>query len=369
MKRFVWLTLGVILIGFFSPNSSAQATIVKAKAEITLPTYVFAGVANPVDVSVCAMDSFSSDTCTSGVERTVTLWANGRIVQTVKTIGGGGQASFIWTPKGIGSITLKATVTAASFALRSLTSEAKKVTVRGKVKSSSIGTLSCGSTCVQGIPDTLNLNNDEVITAGLSAAMPAGRRIHFQTLRVSNHYVDVSSAVSTWQSDINRYGIALSFAQIDTYAECTPGTSVTWNFRFYADASKQSPASATKAKWINIVCPRGSGSGGEIQLDVSYSDQFVDYSYDCPEDMGVTIDAPDSTEYSVYSLYCSEFVDCSNESNWHTMDGQTGLWGSQTLSVSVDPGDYGTYLVKIEVIPLNTDQDIFYSESYTVALS
>jgi hypothetical protein len=370
MRKLIVLAISAAMLFVTSPAIEANAAVVKTTITITPPSFVFAGVSNPVDVAVCPKTSLSATQCyMDGPERSVTLWANGQKVQTLQTVGGGGAATFNWTPRSAGSTTLKVTVAARS-GWKALTSETKKVTVKAKTKASSLGTIACGTVCVQGIPNRLDLNIEEVITAGIASGVVKGRKIRFQTLRVTNKYEDQISANSTWQSDINRYGIALSFSDIDQFSDCTPGETLTWNFRFYADATSKSPAAATAAKWIDLICPVGDGNTGQIEMTVDYSDQDMDYSSYYPEPIPVSITAPDSAQYSIYSVYCSDSDDCSDEANWYTMDGFTkadNVFGSRDFNLDADPGDYGTYWVKIEVIPW-TDQDIFYSDWYKIDL-
>jgi len=369
MRKFVSSIIATVLFLSGIPALEAQAITVKTTVTISPPTYIFAGVSNPIDVAVCSKASLSDTTCTGTGERSVTLWANGKKVQTFNTIGGGGATTFFWTPKSAGSATLKVTVTAAN-GLRAASSETRKVSVRAKTRASSIGTISCGTVCVQGIPSTLDLNIDEVITAGLSSGVVSGRKIHFQTLRVTNKYEDQSSAVATWQSDINRYGIAISFADIDQYSDCTPGDTLNWNFRFYADATSKSPAAATKANWIEIICPTSGQPSADIQMSVDYSDQDVDYSSYYPNRIPVSVTAPDSAQYSIYSTYCLVSDACSDDSNWHAIDGYSksdNVFGSRDFNLDADPGDYGTYWVRIEIIPW-TDQETFHSDWYKLDL-
>lgn len=370
MRKILVLISTALLMMISAPALQADAAVVKTTITVTPPAYVFAGVPNPIDVAVCGKSTLYAPDCVGNdYERSVTLWANGQKVQTVSTVGGGGQANFTWTPKYAGPASLKVTVAARS-GMKALTSETKKVTVRAKAQSTSLGTRSCGTVCVQGIPNRLNLNLEEVITAGVISGVVKGRKIHFQTLRVNNTYVDKTSATTSWQSDIGRYGIAISFADIDQFSDCTAGGTVTWNYRFLVDATSKSPGAVTKAKWIDVVCPVGSGSDGDIQMTVDYSNQDMDYSNYSPDDISVSISAPDDAQYSIYSMVCSDSDDCSDDSNWYQMDGYSqadGIFGSQVFSLNADPGDYGTYWVKVEVIPW-TNQDIFYSDWYKVTL-
>lgn len=370
MRKLLVTSLSAVLIFFGLPILKADAAIVKTTITITTPSFVFAGVANPIDVAVCPKESLSATTCVmGGPERKVTLWANGIKVQTLDTIGGGGMAAFSWTPQRSGSLNLKVSV-AARPGYKALNSEIKKVNVKPRTAPSSLGTTSCGTVCVSGIPNTLDLNKEIVLTAGLASGASKGRKIRFQTLRITNKYEDQFSGISTWQEDANRYGVSLSFSEIDSFSDCSPGETLTWNFRFYADASSKSPAAATKAKWIDVICPNTGGNEGEIQMSVDYSNQDINYDDSYPPDIEVFITAPSDAQYSIWSEYCSTDNDCSDELNWSAMDGYSksdNIFGSRNFSLKADPGDYGNYWVRITVIPW-TDQAMFESDWFSVDL-
>lgn len=367
--RKVSLVLAIVgLVVAVSPVFPAEAAIVKTTATISAPQFVYAGVQNPIDVAVCPKTSLKSTTCEGGDERQVTLYANNAKIQTLTTVGGGGVITFFWTPKAAGKTSLVAKV-GAKGSLRAVTSETKVVTVKSKAPATTLGTVACGTQCVNGIPATLNLNIEEVITLGITSGVAKGRKVHFQTLRVTNRYEDEFSGTSTWQSDINKYGLALSFADIDSFADCAPGDTVEWNFRFYVDATSKSPGAATQAKWIQIICPTGDGTG-PIQLDVSYSDQSMDYSIDSPPTIQISVTAPETTQYSIYSEYCLKSSDCSNYDNWIWIEGYyeaDKIFGSQDFELSADPGDYGQYWLRVEVYPWTNDDPV-YSELYTLDL-
>lgn len=370
MRKFI-VYLSTLALGLsLAPAVSANAAVVKTTVTVSVPKHVFAGVPNPIDVAVCPKASLSSTTCEQGNDRQVTLWANGVKVQTLRTIGGGGAAVFTWTPKSSGSVTLKASVSASGNS-RSASSEPKKVTVKSKVKPSSLGTRSCGTVCVQGVPATLNLNiTSQVITAGVTSGSPKSRKVRFQTLKVNNKYEDQYSATSSWQSDINKYGIALTFTQIDSFSACSPGETMTWSFRFYLDATSTSPAAATKANWIDVVCPYGGGSDEPIEMEVFYSDDVVNYDDYYPSDIEVSVYAPSTSQYSIGSFYCPKDDDCSILDSWIPMDyysKEDNLFGSRDFSLKADPGEYGEYWFRVEVIPW-TDQDTLVSDWFSVSL-
>jgi hypothetical protein len=348
----------------------ADAAIVKTTIGISLPSNVFAGVPNPIDIAICPKATLSATECESGVERKVTLYANNVKVQTLTTIGSGGVATFFWTPKSSGRTVLKATA-AASGSLRALTSENKTVVVKAKTTATSISTFTCGDTCMNGIPDTLDLNEISIVNAGISSGVTKNRKIRLQTLRTNNSYGDETSGNSVWQADIGKYGFAVSMSDVEgLVSECEAGDDVSWNFRFYVDATTKSPAAATKAKWIDIVCPAGS-QNSDIQLDVSYSDQSLDYSVDTPPDIEVSVTAPETTQYSIYSEVCLKSDDCTDYDNWVWLDGKfqsDNIFGSGTFTFSTDPGEYGDYWLRIEVFSW-VDASETYSDWYTLSLN
>ena len=360
-------TLALATLGLVVPQT-AQAAVVKTTAVVYPPAYIYAGVANPIDVAICAKTSLSAKDCYGTAERKVTLWADGKQVQTLTTTGGGGVVSFNWVPARSGKVPLKVSVAAAG-SLRAVTSEPKTVTVKAKVAATKLGTVACGSVCVSGIPSTLNLNKEEVITAAITSGSTKNRKIHFQTLRTTNRYVDEISGTSSWQSDVSKYGYSLSFAQIDGFSDCTPGETVTWNFRFYVDATAISPGAATAAKWIDIICPTGTDE--KVQLEVTYEDQLVDYDNYNPDKVTVLVTAPDTTQYSVWLETCLKSTDCSNSDNWTATDGYSRddeIFGSQQFTLNPDPGDYGVYWLRVAVIPWVDGQDEIDSDWYTLDL-
>ena len=368
LRKLTLLLAIAALVGTLSPVFPADAAIVKTTATIKVPAFVYAGVSNPIDVAVCPKSTLKATSCELADERAVTLYANGAKVQTLTTIGGGGVATFFWTPRSSGRFSLQAKA-AAKGSSRAVSSEIKTVSVKSKTSGTTLGTVACGTTCVNGIPSTLNLNIEEVITLGITSGVPKGRKVHFQTLKVDNSYEDEYSGTSTWQSDIGKYGLALSFADIDGFSDCTPGDTHHWNFRFYVDATSKSPAGATAAKWIQIICPTGDGTG-PIQLDVSYSDQSMDYSIDSPPTIQISVTAPETTQYSIYSEYCRKSSDCSNYDNWTWIQGYfeaDKIFGSQDFELSADPGDYGQYWLRVEVYPWTNDEPV-YSDQYTLDL-
>jgi len=370
MRKFLVLISTAFLMATATPALQANAAVVKTTITISTPSYVFASVPNPIDVAVCSKATFSSQTCEQGLERKVTLWANGVKVQTVTTIGGGGIASFTWTPKRSGKSSLKVTVAPASASLRSANSETKTITVRPKSFSTALGTMSCGTVCVSGLPAKIDLTKDGVITAGIISAQAKNRKVHFQSLRVSNKYYDNSSATSSWQADISKYGMSLAFSTFDADGYCTPGQSFYWTYRFYVDATSKASAAATAAKAIEIVCPPASGNTGDIELNLDYYDQTLDYANESPAAVQVSVSALDTSQYSIYSEYCSKDLDCTDYDNWNWMSYYTmedEIFGSRDFSLSMDPGDYGDYWVRVHVVPW-TDQEEIFSTWYSLSL-
>ena len=370
MKRKLFITAVISLSSVvFGIQLPAQGAIVKTTVAVITPTYIFAGVANPIDVSVCPKSSSSATTCTASGERTVSLYANNRKVLTAKTTGGGGIAQFKWIPTSSGKITLKAVVN-ASGSSRSLTSEPKSVTVRARVSSTSIGTWSCGSVCVSGIPGVLNLAQEQTITAGLISGVPKSRKVRFQTLRTNNRFEDEVNGISVWQDELGKYGFTVNLADVSGTSDCPAGDTLTWNFRFFVDATSKSPASATASKWIDLKCA-GTPVDEEVTIDVDYQDQFVDYASYYPDDIFVSVTAAESTQYSIGSEFCSTSSDCEDSANWYSMEYYSkddNIFGGGTFSLSADPLDYGQYYVRVVVINW-ANSDMFYSEWYTLNLN
>lgn len=368
MKRLLtFLAVGLLAVSP-SPVDTAEAAIVKTTITIATPSYIYASVANPLDVQVCSKASLSATICEGVVDRKVTLYADNVKVATVTTVAG--IASFNWTPKKSGKISLKASVATASSSLRAANSEIKKVTVKPKTKATTIRVMSCADSCREGLPANVDLNGDGVMFAGISSGVTKGRKIRIQTIRVTNKFVDQSSTSATWQSDIDAYGMVVSHYAMDPDGECTPGSTARWNFRFYVDATSKSPGAATKSKWINLTCP-DSGAVEDIAMDFTYSDQTIDSSIESVPSADIYVTAPDSSQYSIWTEYCSKDSECWVSDNWNSIEGffQGDLiYGSRDFNLSMDPGFTGDFLVRVKIIPW-TDQDIFYSESYSLTIN
>jgi hypothetical protein len=370
-RIFSALAVGLMLVAVPHPGETAEAAIVKTTITISTPAHIYASVANPVDVQVCSKATLSATVCESVSERSVTLWANNTKIQTLKTVGGGGVASFNWTPKTSGKITLKATVSAASSALRAATSESKKVTVKARTKATTINVLACAASCKAGLPSVIDLAGDGVLFAGITSGTTKGRKVRIQTLRVTNKYEDESSASATWQSDVNKYGIAVSYGSLDPYSNCTPGSTQNWNYRFYVDATSNSPAAATKAKWIDVVCP-AEEVAEDVALDFTYLDQDIDSLFESPELAYVSISAPSSSQYSVWTEYCYKDTDCTEIDNWYFIEGyfdSDQIFGSREFVLSMDPETTGEFWVRVFVIPWTTDQEMFTSDWYSLTIN
>jgi hypothetical protein len=368
MRKFFQVLAASLALLIPHQAAPADASIVKTTVTVSTPAHLFAAVANPVDVIVCSKASLSATRCESVSERKVTLFANGQRVQTLTTIGG--IATFNWKPRSSGKATLRATVAAIGSSLRAASSETKRLTIKGKTKPTSIGTMSCGTVCVSGIPAKINLSNNGAITAGITSGVNNNRVIRFQTLRVTNKFADQTNARTAWQSDLGKFGMSLSFESIDEAGDCSPGETKTWNFRFYVDATSKSPAAATKAKWIDLVCPAGDDQTGEVELNVEYYDQVLDYLSESPEAAQVSVTAPDNAQYSIGSEYCRKSSDCDDFLNWTPMTWYSKadeIFGSQEFELSMDPGEFGDYWVKVTVIPW-TDQDSFESDWFSLTL-
>jgi hypothetical protein len=366
MKKSLYALVVGLLLAVPHPGAPAEAAIVKTTITVSTPTYLFASVGNPIDVGVCSKARLSATVCESVSERSVTLWANNVKVQTLKTVAG--VASFNWTPKTSGNISLKATVATTSSTLRAASSEAKKVTVKSKTKGTTISVISCAASCKAGLPSIIDIAGDGAMFAGIDSGVTKGRKIRIQNLRVTNKFEDKSSASSTWQSDLNKYGMAVSYDSLDPYNNCTPGSTMRWNFRFYVDATSKSPAAATKAKWIDLTCPPAAVAE-DIEMDFSYYDQTIDSSIESPASAEIYITAPDSSAYSIWTEYCSKDTDCSEYSNWTFMDGyvDSETFGSRSFSLSMDPEGTGSYWVQVVVIP-ETDQAMFFSDWYSLTI-
>lgn len=368
MRKLVQITV-IALIAAFFPAVTSTAAIVKTTITINAPSSVFAGVVNPVDVSVCPKATANASECQSGVERKVTLLANNVKVQTLTTLGGGGITTFSWTPKTSGKYTLKATVAAAG-SLKALTSTTKTVVVKAKVAATSLSGYLCEQNCIAGIPDSIDLTQDLALAVGITSSVSNNRKVKLQTLKVSNTYTDDTFVFSTFQADINKFGIVVPFTDLEYLAECSGGETQNWLLRFSVDATSKSPAAVTQAKWVDIICP-ADNSNSSIQLNVNYSDQTLNYPDQTPPNIDVSVSAPETTQYSIYSEVCLKSDDCTNYDNWVWLDGKFAIddiKGNHTFSFSADPGEAGIYWLRIEVFSWEDASEV-YSDKYTLTLN
>ena len=252
MRKRTTLSLLALVLSIF-PAISANAAIVKTTVNISVPSTVFAGVANPIDVAVCPKETANATMCKSGGERKVTLLANNVKVQTLTTVGGGGITTFNWSPKTSGKYSLKATVAAAG-SLKAITSSSKTVVVKAKVTATSLSGFVCSDFCVPGIPDTIDLTEDKALLIAISSSVAKNRKIKLQSLKVDNSYSDDTFVFSSFQVDVNKYGIVIPFADIEYLAECSGAETQSWLMRFSVEATTKSPAATTEAKWVDIKC-------------------------------------------------------------------------------------------------------------------
>jgi hypothetical protein len=364
------LALGLLTAVVPHPGDPAEAAILKTTITISTPSYVFASVANPIDVQICSKAKLSATNCEDVSNRKVTLWANNVKVQTLKSIYG--ITSFNWTPKKSGKFTLKATVETVSSKFRAASSEGKRVTVKPKTKATTISLRTCSSTsCANSLPSKVDLAEDGFIIAAVNSGLTKGRKIRIQTHRVTSKYVDNSSASATWQSEVRKYGMAVEYGSMDPNNWCVAGETQNWNFRFYVDATSKSPAAATKSKWIDIVCPSDEIDeeiSEDIQIDFTYSDQTIDSSFDTPGSAYVAVTAPSTSQYSIWTEYCAKDTDCSIDDNWTFLDGylkSDEIFGSDFFTLSMDPEITGEFWVRVYVIPW-TDQNVFTSDWYSL---
>lgn len=368
MKKILSTLALCLLLVVPHPGDPAEAAILKTTITISAPAYMFASVANPIDVQICSKAKLSDTVCETVNNRKVTLWANNVKVQTVASVYG--IASFNWTPKKSGKNILKATVATVNSKFRAVTSESKVFTVKPKTKATSISLLSCSSTsCTNALPSKVDLSDDGFIIAGVNSGMTKGRKIRIQTHRVTSKYADNSSANATWQSEVRKYGMAVEYASMDPNNWCVAGATQNWNFRFYVDATSKSPAAATKSKWVDIVCPPQE-TPEDIQMDFEFFDQTIDSSFETPEMALVEITAPSTSQYSIWTEYCDKDADCNDPDNWSYIDGYNmgdEIFGSEFFELYMDPGRTGEFWVRVNVVP-STDQSSFQSQWYSLTI-
>jgi hypothetical protein len=366
-------SLGLLLVVVPHLGDPAEAAILKTTITISTPSYVFASVANPIDVQICSKAKLSATNCEDVSNRNVTLWANNVKVQTLKSIFG--ITSFNWTPKKSGKFTLKATVETVSSKFRAASSEGKVVTVKPKTKATTVSLRTCSSvSCANSLPSKVDLAEDGFIIAAVNSGVTKGRKIRIQTHRVTNKYADNSSASATWQSEVGKYGMAVEYGSMDPNNWCVAGQTQNWNFRFYVDATSKSPAAATKSKWIDIVCPgdeTDDAADEEITMETYYYDQNIDSLFETPDAIDVYVSAPSGREYSIWTEYCLKDTDCSLSENWSYIDGHIDSenFGSRDFTFSMDPdAGPGSYWVQVIVIP-ESNQAMFFSDRYSLTIN
>ena len=358
-------TFAIFAVGI----APARATIVKSTISISVPSTLNAGVANPIDVSVCSLSSASSKVCETTDERSVSLYADGKFVGTATTVAG--IATFYWAPNRAGKAGLVAKV-AAKGTLKALQSESQRVNVGKRVAATSVSTKYCTSeACGSGAPEVISFDDESAtlnVLIGKNVATAKGRSLKLQFVNTSNSWTTERSGIAVWDADAKQYGYTFSLT-IPSDDFCTNGDETyNWTYRALVLGIASAASAVSPQMQITFNCGGASGSASNssgLALSVEYDDQSVDTSnYETPNPISADITDESNVGYTVQSIYC-DLSDCSSLDDWYELDSATGI-GSDFFVLSTDwVQGVGNYRVKVLVTP---DDGSDYLESPTFSI-
>lgn len=349
MKKLFTIAATAILM-LVGAGMPAQAAVYKTDVTISVPKYSSAGIAVPVDITVCPLATRSSKTCDWSPVRTVTLFANKKKVATGKTTNG--LTTINWTPAAAGKYSLTASVAKAT-GLAAANSMAIGVTVAKKTAKTPLTMKYCDENTCAATPMTLGFDDQYAQMSALlgkSAAAAKGRTVYGQYLSTKNQWYTFQTKKSALNSEFGQYSadISMEFAS-DDY--CVNGDETfTWSFRvLVAGTAKYAPIASPLAS-VTYECG-GASSGGSLDMSYDYTDQTVDSSFDTVPDIYVTVTDLDDVGYDAYSYYCNDSDDCSLDENWMEIDSFSGS-GDDSFSLAADWGQGpGIYWVKVVLFP------------------
>ena len=350
MKKIAAALLAALLtlLGIVSP---AQAASYKTNVTISVPKFAAAGIAVPVDVSVCSLATRSSTTCEFMANRSVTLFANKKKVATATT--SYGVASFLWTPASAGKYSLTASVTAASGFKAATTASATSVTISKKTSKTTLTTKYCDSVSCEKDPMTMSFDDDFAQISGLlgkTAAVGKGRSAHLQYVNTKNVWYSYLSSKSALSSEFGQYSVDFSLT-FDSTDYCIDGDETyDWRFRILIDGNSKYAPTASPARTITFDCANGSSGGDSgISFTDDYTDKSIDSNYDAVPDITIDVLDPYYTGYLVKTLYCE--TSCDVDDNWFPIDSFSGS-GDDTVTLMADWGEgVGAYSLMVIIYP------------------
>lgn len=349
MKKLFAIAAAAILM-LVGAGVPAQAAVYKTNVTISVPKYASAGIAVPIDITVCPLATRSSKTCDWTPVRTVTLFANKKKVATGKTTNG--LTTINWTPAAAGKYSLTASVAKAT-GMSAASSMAVGLTVSKKTTKTPLAMKYCDENTCAAKPMTLGFDDEYAQMSALlgkSAAAAKGRTVYGQYLSTKNQWYTFETAKSALNSEFGQYSadISLEFAT-DDY--CINGDeSYDWSFRvLVAGTTKYAPI-ASPLTSITYECG-GSSPSGSLDMTYTYGDKSVDSSFETAPDIYVDVIDADSIGYDAYSYYCDDANDCSLDENWLEIDSYSGS-GDDFFSLAADWGQgAGVYYVKVLLFP------------------
>lgn len=348
MKKLVAIVASTLLL-LVSASLPAQAAVYKTDVKISVPKYAAAGIAVPIDITVCPLATRSSKTCDWGPSRVVTLFANKKKVATGKTVNG--LSTINWTPAAAGKYSLTASIAKAT-GLAAATSLATPLTVSKKTVKTPIAMKYCDSNTCSSTPMVMSFEDEYAQMSALlgkGAALAKGRVAYGQYLNTKNAWYTFQTSKVALNSEFGQYSADFSL-EFPTEDYCTDGDeSYDWSFRVLVTGTTKFAPVASPLTEITFEC--GGTSGGDLEMSYTYSDKSIDSSFDSVPDVWVTTTDPDDVGYELYSYFCEEASDCTDDSNWIEMDMASGT-GDDYLSLYVDwDNGVGRYAMKVVMFP------------------
>lgn len=349
MKKIFTIAVTAILM-LVGAGMPAQAAVYKTNVTISVPKYASAGIAVPIDITVCPLATRSSKTCDWSPVRTVTLFANKKKVATGKTTNG--LTTINWTPAAAGKYALTASVAKAT-GMAAANSMGVALTVSKKTAKTPLTMKYCDENTCAAKPMTLGFDDEYAQMSALlgkSAAAAKGRTVYGQYLSTKNEWYTFQTKKSALNSEFGQYSADISL-EFTTDDYCINGDeSYNWSFRvLVAGTTKYAPI-ASPLTSITYECG-GESPTGSLDMSYDYGDQSIDSSFEFSPDVYVAVTDLDEVGYDAYSYYCDDMNDCSLDENWLEIDSYSGI-GDDSFSLATDWGQgTGVYYMKVLLFP------------------
>ena len=361
MKKLFAIAAAAILM-LVGAGAPAQAAVYKTDVKISVPKYAAAGIAIPIDITVCPLATRSSTTCDWSPSRVVTLYANKKKVATGKT--NIGMATINWTPAAAGKYSLTASV-AKSAGLAAATSLGVSLTVSKKTTKTPLTMKYCDSNTCETTPMTMGFDDKFAQMSGLLgkvSALAKGRVAYGQYMNTKNAWYTFETSKVALNSEFGQYSadFSLEFPS-DDY--CIDGDETfNWSFRvLVAGTSKYAPVASPMTS-ITFECGGSSSGNGSFDMYYDYGDQSIDSAFDSVPNIYVDATDSDGVGYELVSY----FMEAGGE--WVELDRVSGT-GDDFLSLNADWGNgVGTYSVKVTMYPADgsdsIDGDVYVVDIY-----